>query len=65
MVVCKLALLGLQAGIVPGKMSKICPHNTTGRADYFGGEIVSAVLTVVLCILMLMFTATSRCIRAT
>lgn len=28
-----------QAGIVPGKMTKICPHTSTGRADYFGSAV--------------------------
>ena len=28
-----------QAGIVPGKMAKICPHTSTGRADYFGSAV--------------------------
>ena len=34
---CCLCLL--QAGIVPGKMAKICPHTSTGRADYFGSAV--------------------------
>ena len=29
----------LQVGIVPGKMAKICPHTSTGRADYFGSAV--------------------------
>ena len=29
----------LQVGIVPGKMAKICPHSSTGRADYFGSAV--------------------------
>ena len=28
-----------QAGLAPGKMVKICPHNSTGRADYFGAVV--------------------------
>ena len=28
-----------QAGIVPGRMAKICPHTSTGRADYFGPAV--------------------------
>lgn len=29
----------LQIGIVHGEMSKICPHTSTGRADYFGSTV--------------------------
>lgn len=41
MVVSDLALCwtAMQAGIAPGKMVKICPHNSTGRADYFGAVV--------------------------
>ncbi|DBA84440.1 TPA: hypothetical protein ACH3X1_006072 [Trebouxia sp. C0004] len=37
----QLLMKGLMAkvGIVPGKMAKICPHGTTGRADYFGSAV--------------------------
>jgi len=29
----------LQVGLTHGKMSKICPHTSTGRADYFGTTV--------------------------
>lgn len=29
----------LQIGIVHGEMTKICPHTSTGRADYFGSVV--------------------------
>ncbi|KAA6421082.1 MAG: serine threonine kinase [Trebouxia sp. A1-2] len=37
----QLLMKGLMAkiGIVPGMMAKICPHGTTGRADYFGSAV--------------------------
>lgn len=40
----------MQVGLVHGKVHKICPHNSTGRADYFGsmvnkGELSSPVGT--------------------
>ncbi len=32
-------LLLAQVGIFPGHMAKICPHTSTGRADYFGPAV--------------------------
>ena len=32
----------LQVGLVHGKMMKICPHTSTGRADYFGTTVNKA-----------------------
>ena len=29
----------VQIGIFPGDMAKICPHTSTGRADYFGPAV--------------------------
>lgn len=29
----------VQVGIFPGQMAKICPHTSTGRADYFGPAV--------------------------
>ena len=29
----------MQVGLVHGKVHKICPHNSTGRADYFGSMV--------------------------
>ena len=29
----------MQVGIFPGHMAKICPHTSTGRADYFGPAV--------------------------
>lgn len=29
----------MQVGIVHGEMTKICPHTSTGRADYFGSVV--------------------------
>ena len=29
----------MQIGIFPGHMAKICPHTSTGRADYFGPAV--------------------------
>jgi len=29
----------MQVGLVHGKMQKICPHFSTGRADYFGSTV--------------------------
>lgn len=37
----------MQAGIAPGKMVKICPHNSTGRADYFGAVVNRAARLLV------------------
>jgi hypothetical protein len=28
-----------QVGLVHGKMQKVCPHFSTGRADYFGSTV--------------------------
>ena len=28
--------LAAEVGIYEGQMAKVCPHTTTGRADYFG-----------------------------
>ena len=57
----------VQIGIFPGDMAKICPHTSTGRADYFGpavnraarllcaakaGQILVSYLFLLACVLL-------------
>ena len=38
----QVAELPAQVALVPGILEKVCPHTSTGRADYFGSTVNKA-----------------------